>query len=148
MVFCGNMSLCGFAFLYINTYFSARLVSHEKNSSTKEASSSDGEESLRKIFSKKFCVLFCGTILGVASCTLPHYKDYCPKKHGYFSALKFLCSDRRPPQCFLKQQSFPRGHVGVVFNQCVVFSFLIIYFAGSSNGRTHPSGGCYRGSSP
>ena len=78
------MSLCGFAFLYINTYFSARLVSHEKNSSTKLGGKSD-------------------------------------------------------------KQSFPRGHVGVVFNQCVVFSFLIIYFAGSSNGRTHPSGGCYRG---
>ena len=43
------------------TIFSARLVSHEKNSSTKEASSSDGEESLSKIFSKKFCVLFCGS---------------------------------------------------------------------------------------
>ena len=35
--------------------------SHAKNSFTKEASSSDGEESLSKIFSKKFCVLFCGS---------------------------------------------------------------------------------------
>jgi hypothetical protein len=145
LAFCGNMSLCGFAFLYINTYFSARLVSHEKNSSTKEASSSDGEESLSKIFSKKFCVLFCGSYSCSGSNYIASLQDYCPKKHGYFSALKFLCSDRRPPQCFLKQQSFPRGHVGVVFNQCVVFSFLIIYFAGSSNGRTHPSLGCYRG---
>ena len=39
----------------------------------------------------------------------PRSKDYCPKKRGYFSTKKFLCSDRRPPQCFLRQQSFPRG---------------------------------------
>ncbi|HPC12435.1 MAG TPA: hypothetical protein PKX33_00730 [Candidatus Paceibacterota bacterium] len=98
------------------------------------------------MFLSHIILLVCLKVnLGVINITPPHYKDYCPKKRGYFSALKFLCSDRRPPQCFLKQQSFPRGHVGVVFNQCVVFSFLIIYFAGSSNGRTHPSGGCYRG---
>ena len=39
----------------------------------------------------------------------PRSKDYCPKKRGYFFTKKFLCSDRRPPQCFLRQQSFPRG---------------------------------------
>ena len=49
------------AMFFETTIFSARLVSHAKNSSTKEASSSDGEESLSKIFSKKFCVLFCGS---------------------------------------------------------------------------------------
>ena len=49
------------AMFFETTIFSARLVSHGKNSSTKEASSSDGEESLSKIFSKKFCVLFCGS---------------------------------------------------------------------------------------
>jgi len=63
------------------TIFYARLVSHGKNSSTKEASSSDGEESLSKIFSKKFAHSFVEAILGVVlTTTSSRSKDYCPKK--------------------------------------------------------------------
>gem|GEM_PF-253997 len=65
-------------------------------------------------------------ILGVADIIPPRFKDYCPKKHGYFFTKKFLCSRRRAPQCFLKQQSFPRGEVKRVGRFLLYRSLYII----------------------
>ncbi|HQO71042.1 MAG TPA: hypothetical protein PLH90_01860, partial [Candidatus Paceibacterota bacterium] len=55
---------------------------------------------------KNFAYSFVEAILVVADIIPPRFKDYCPKKHGYFFAKKFLCSRQSRSAMFFETTIF------------------------------------------